>query len=61
MGAAPQNVSRAQFEGQGMGPEQKVGLEAAAQAQSGHTRSQVTCSRIAVGENRVGRRREWLR
>ena len=27
---------------------------------SGHTRSHLSCSRIAVGENRAGRGKEWL-
>jgi hypothetical protein len=31
-----------------------------ARPQLGHTRSHITCSRIAVGENRAGRREGWL-
>jgi len=31
------------------------------QPQLGHTRSHMTCSRIAVGENRAGSGKGWLR
>jgi hypothetical protein len=38
----------------------KVGSPGA-QSQLGHTRSHMTCSQIAVGENRAGSGKGWLR